>query len=86
MLKLHEGRYSKVSFLVLFVIIWVLMFVLIYILPYLFPGTAQNSDYLIQEIIFSAMIAFLIALCCIFARGGTRDPKELTDGITVVGI
>ena len=82
MLRLREGRNEKVSFLILFAIIWTLVFAVI-----LFIGsTMPYSEFLIQTAIFSAMIAFLIALFCFFAGGGTRDHRELTDGITVVGI
>ena len=48
--------------------------------------TEHYEEFLIQAIIFSTLIAFPIACCCVLTRGGTRDPKELTDGITVVGI
>ncbi|MBN2229232.1 MAG: hypothetical protein JW779_06520 [Candidatus Thorarchaeota archaeon] len=83
MLKLHEGLYSIVSFVVLFVIVWIVVFSLSYF------GSSDlyvGGHPLVEPIIFSTMIAFVIAFCCYFAGGGTRDPKELTDGITVVGI
>jgi len=83
MLKLHEkGRYGIVSFIVLFIIVWIFMFIIAHI-----GAPSENySEFLFQTIIFSTLIAFPIAVCCYFARGGTRDPKELTDGMTVVGI
>jgi predicted permease len=83
MQKLHEkGRYGIVSFIVLFIIVWIFMFIIAH-----FGAPTENyTDFLIQAIIFSTLIALPVAVCCYFARGGSRDPKELTDGMTVVGI
>jgi hypothetical protein len=82
MLRLHKGRFTIISFIVLFIIVWIVIFLISNIGP-----IPQNYNaFLIESILFSALIAFSIACFCYFARGGTRNPKELTDGITVVGI
>jgi hypothetical protein len=89
MLKLHEGRYGKVSFIVLFIIVWVGIFSLSYFGSsevYVGGSPPVGGSPLLEPVIFSTMIAFLIAGCCFAAGGGTRDPRELTDGITVTGI
>ncbi|MGY5859839.1 MAG: hypothetical protein RTU63_10755 [Candidatus Thorarchaeota archaeon] len=82
MLKLHEGRYGIVSFLTLFIIIWIFMFAI----SHVGAPTENYGEFLFQAIIFSTLIAFPIACCCHLSRGGTRDPKELMDGHTIVGI
>jgi len=82
MLKLTERKYAIASFLTIFVIVWVIMFAL----SHYGLDTENYGEFLIQAIIFSTLIALPIACCCYFARGGTRDPKELTDGTTVLGI
>ncbi|TFH07827.1 MAG: hypothetical protein E4H14_07670 [Candidatus Thorarchaeota archaeon] len=82
MLKLHEGRYSKVSFLVIFVIAWVVIFAI----SHYGTITMPYDQFLFQTVIFSTLIAFPIACCCFYARGGARDHRELTGGPTVVGI
>lgn len=56
------------------------------IIAHIGAPTENYEAFLIQTIIFSALIALPIAICCYFARGGSRDPKELTDGTTVLGI
>jgi ABC-type polysaccharide/polyol phosphate export permease len=75
-----KEAYGKASFLMVFIITWMVIFVLSYY---------GSSDVyygapppLLGPIIFSTMIAFLIACLCFAAGGGIRDPKELTDGIT----
>lgn len=89
MYKLHEGPYGKVSFLVLFIVVWVGIFSLSYFGSsdvYIGGSPPIGGRPLLEPVIFSTMIAFLIAGCCYVSGGGTRDPKELTDGITVRGI
>jgi len=72
--------YGKASFLVVFIVTWVVIFVLSYYgSPDAYVGLPRS---IAGPIIFSTMIAFLIACICYAAGGGTRDPKELTDGIT----
>ena len=44
--------------------------------------TESYGEFLFQAIIFSTLIAIPIACCCYLTRGGSRDPKELTDGLT----
>jgi len=78
MQKLYEGRYGIVSFLTLFIIIWIFMFAI----SHIGAPTENYGEFLFQAIIFSTLIAFPIACCCYLTRGGTRDPKELTDGLT----
>jgi hypothetical protein len=81
-MKLHEGRYGKVSFVVIFIIVWIVIFAL----AHLGGSTLPYGEFALQTAIFSTLIAFLVALCCVLSGGGTRDPKELTDGHTIVGI
>jgi hypothetical protein len=82
MLKLHKDSFSIVSFLTLFILAWIIFFGISQIGA---PAESYN-EFLFQSILSSTLIAFPIACCCYLARGGTRDPKELTDGIIVVGI
>jgi hypothetical protein len=82
MLKLHKGRFGIVSFLALFILAWIFFFAI----SQIGAPTENYNEFLFQSTLFSTLIAFPIACCCYLARGGTRDPKELTDGITVVGI
>jgi uncharacterized membrane protein YhaH (DUF805 family) len=86
MLKLHEGRYSKVSFLALFIALFIVISIVIFGISQFSGLSMPYGELLLQTVIFSTMIALLIASCCFFARGGTRDPKEITDGHTVLGI
>ena len=82
MLQLRERKSGIASFLTLFIIVWVFMFAL----SHVGSDTENYGEFLFQAIVFSTLIAIPIACCCTLTRGGTRDPKELTDGITVVGI
>ncbi|MGY5879880.1 MAG: hypothetical protein RTV31_06495 [Candidatus Thorarchaeota archaeon] len=79
MLKLTEDKYGIASFLTLFIIVWVFMFAMLH-----YGSDTENyGEFLFQAIIFSTLIALPVAFCCVLARGGVRDPKELTDGITI---
>jgi quinol-cytochrome oxidoreductase complex cytochrome b subunit len=76
----EKQPYGKASFLTIFIIFWVMFFVLSYY-------GSSDAYYggprpFVAPFIFSTMIAFLIACFCFAAGGGTRNPKELTDGIT----
>ena len=80
----ERGRYGWVSFLTIFTIVWVMLFALTYYGSsdiYIGPS-GELPRPLAGPIIFSTMIAFLIASCCYAAGRGIRNPKELTDGIT----
>jgi hypothetical protein len=75
-----KEAYGKASFLVVFIITWVVIFAISYY------GSSDvyigGPRPIVGPIIFSTIIAFLIACFCFAAGGRTRDPKELTDGIT----
>jgi p-aminobenzoyl-glutamate transporter AbgT len=76
----EKEHYRKASFLMVFIIMWVVIFAVSYY------GSSEvhigRPRPLVGPIIFSTMIAFLIACFCFAAGGGTRDSKDVADGIT----
>ena len=84
----ERERYGWVSFLTIFILVWVMLFALMYYGSsdlYIYVGPSGGEEMprpLAGPIIFSTMIAFLIAFCCYAAGGGIRNPKDLMDGIT----
>jgi succinate dehydrogenase/fumarate reductase cytochrome b subunit len=79
----EKEPYGKASFLVIFIILWVVIFTLTY-----YGSSAVHygpyGEYRLLEgpVIFSTLIAALIACLCYTAGGGIRNPKELAGGIT----
>ena len=78
----EKEPYGKASFLVIFIIFWVVIFALTYYgSSAVYYGPYGKYQPLEGPLIFSTLIAALIACFCLTAGGGPRNPEKLTGGI-----